>query len=566
MSARRRLADVARGLVPADLVLRNGRVFDDLTGEFVPADLAIFGDTIAGIGAYRGLQNLDVRGRIILPGFLDAFAMLEPSLLTLTEYARTVAVHGTTAAVFDYRGIAGILGLQGVIALLEEGRRAAVDVFCSAPLWCGESWDTVPTRFEALDPTLLSLPGLVAKGGHLLGQALLESTGDALDDSRFDIHLPAIVEAPGASEQEAAALAALGVAADHDWESPDEALIKLRQGLWLLAAEGSLSSSVADLKWLARTVPLLHCCLVSGACTATDLLADGHLDAALGRAVRAGIPAAEAIRMVTSRPATFFGLRDRGVLAPGYRADLAVVDDVRSFHVNLVVRGGRPVARQGESLLPAPPPLPTPNTGRMQVAPVLPNCLVIHGHGGLCRVIGLEADGSTVIREEALPQADGSLQTDPARDLCKVVVIERHTASGRVGRGFVHGLGLQRGALCCSLAGAGCNLIAAGVDDDSILLAIQQVITDGGGIAVAAEGRVTACLPLPYAGLLSPLPASLVAAALEQLDDAAWDLGWRSSHPYLDLAALADTRHGELRITERGLVDVRRRRVVALQE
>lgn len=566
MNARRRLADVARGIVPADLVLTHGRVFDALSGDFVDADLAIYGDRIAGIGAYRALQTLDLRGRSILPGFIDAGAVLEASHLGVAEYARVVSTHGTTAAVFDFRAIAAVLGLGGLMSVLTEGQRAPIDVFCAAPLSCGRRWDSAAAGFDALDPTLLSLPGLVARGGDLDGRALLETGGAVLAGGAHDAYLPAIAEAAGLTEGEAAALAALGVVADRRWDTPEEALAKLRQGLWLLAAEGTIASSVADLKWLARQAHLDRVCLVSGACTAADLAQNGHLDAALRQAVRAGIPASDAIRMVTVQPAELLAMHERGALLPGRRADVVVVEDVRNFSVNLVIKDGRPIVRQGASLLPAPAPAPAVGRLSMRPAVLLAGHLAIRGHAGACRVIGLDGSGATALQRATPASSDGLLQPDPASDLLKVAVVERHTASGRLGLGFVQGLGLAEGALCCSFAGSGQNLIVAGADDESMLQALQQVVADGGGMAVVRAGQVTASVALPHAGLLSALPAAALIAAVHDAEQAAWDLGCDALHPFLALASLADTSTGELRITEQGLVDVLHQRLLPLQD
>lgn len=567
MNVRQRLADVARGRVPADLVLTNGRIFDVLSGDLVEGDLAIFGDRIAGVGRYHGLQTLDVRGRILLPGFIDGGAVLEASLLTLSGYSRVVSTHGTTLAVFDFRAIAAVLGLQGLVSTLAEGPRTAIDVRCTLPLACAPLWDTAPGRFASLEPMHLSLPGLVARGGELDGRSLLDSGGAILDTSQYDAYLPAIVEAAGVTAEEATALAALGVVGDRAWQTPQEALAKLRQGLWLLAPEGAMASSAADLKWLARATRLDRVCLVSGSCSVADLVDVGHLDVALQRVVHAGVAAGDAVRMATSQPAALFGLHDRGALLPGRRADVVVVDDLRSFRVNLVIKDGRPIARQGVSLLPVDKG-GAAQGGRQSMHPalVLADHVAIPGHAGTCRVIGLEEDDTTTVRSGTPSWHDGRLGADVEQDIVKVAVLERHAASGRTGKGFVRGLGLREGALCCSFAGSGQNLIVVGVDEASMLAALHQVVADGGGMAVAKGGQVTATLPLPYAGLLSLLPVSELAGAVHHLHEAAWDLGCAAAHPFAAIASLADTRKRELRITEQGLVDTVNQRLVALQD
>jgi adenine deaminase len=282
--------------------------------------------------------------------------------------------------------------------------------------------------------------------------------------------------------------------------------------------------------------------------------------------VHAGVPAGDAIRMVTAQPAALFGFHDRGALLPGRRADVVVADDLRTFAINLVIRNGRPIARQGVSLLPGETPGPVQGRQSMQPALILAQHVVIRGHAGTCRIIGLEEGGTTTDRPGTPAWHDGQLCADPERDIAKVIVLERHTASGRLGKGFVQGLGLREGALCCTFAGSGQNLIVAGIDDASMLAALHHVVSDGGGMAVARDGQISAALPLPYAGLLSLLPVPELVREVHRLYEAAWDLGCAAAHPFAAIASLADTRKGELRLTEQGLVDTLNQRLVALQD
>lgn len=558
-----RLADAAAGRLPADLVLANGRVFDVLTGEFREQDVALFGERIAGVGRYRGLQTLDLRGRLLVPGFVDAGAMLEPSHLTLPEYARAVTARGTTTALFDFRDLAAVEGLSGLVGVLHEARGAPLDVYCALPLSTGETWDTAAARFTRLEPMLLSLPNLAARAGRLDGQALLrDAAALALDGA--EPWLPAIVAAPGRGGGEAAALAALGVAADRAWLDQDEALDKLRAGLWLLAEEGALITSVADLKPIARAGLLGRCCLVSGRVTVDFLLEQGQLDHALRQAIQAGLAPAEAIRLVTSQPAALLGLRDRGAILPGCRADLVALDP-RSFAVHLVLKDGKPIARAGEPLGP-PPRQRAVRAHPLRVGALGADRLAIAGRAAPCRVLGIEPAGGTALRWATPRWADGRLLADPAQDLAKIAVVERHTGQGGAALGFVQGLALREGALCCSFAGTGQHLIVAGMDDESMLRALAQVAGDGGGIAVAVGGEVRAAVALPLAGLLSPLPAAALAAAIGAVEEAAWDLGCQLPRPFVTLAALADASQGGLRLTDRGLVDAAAEQLVPLQD
>lgn len=573
MTDRRRLADLAMGRDVADLLLTNGRLLNVLTGELSVADIAIFGDHIAAVrrgpaeGEWRGIQTFNLRGRIVLPGFIDGGANLEASHLGLTNYGQLALVDGTTTAVFDFAGLASILGMAGLFALSEEAQYLPLDVFSTIPLWAAGPWESPVVHFDQVDPMLLSLPRIVARGGSLTFGELWHGNDSALAWPFPDQPLPIIVNAPGMTLGQIDALAALGVAADRGWRSVAEAMAKLEAGLWLLAGRGPCDAPLADLQPLTKTDAWQRCCLTTGARSASELLQHGHITAVLRDAVAAGIPPSHAVRMVTAAPASLFGFADRGAVLPGRIADLVVVEDLREFDVTMVVKSGELVVWRGEQLhqsavsapsLPGGVPFQTPKLDR--------KLLAVRGHPGSVRVLDLAPDGQTMLADLDLPCQKRQLLVDAEQDVCKVAVVDRHSTSGRCGVAFVRGLGLRSGALCCSFAGAAQQLIVAGVDDESMLAALDSVIADEGGIAVADGGFVRASVPLPIAGLLSASSAEELAADWDVVEQAAAALGCTLPEPFQLLAALASIELGQFRITERGLCDVGQRRLLPVQE
>lgn len=555
----------------ADCLLQGVNLLNIFTGEITRTNVALGGGRIVGIGDKyrRARETFTLRSRYLLPGFIEGHIHVESSLMTPEGFAEAVLPRGTTTVVADPHEIANVLGVGGVGYMLHASQGLPLDLYFLAPSCVPSTeWETSgaslgPAEIAKLleDESVLGLaevmdyPGVIRGKGELLEKILAaRSRGKVVDG-----------HAPGLSGEELIAYLNAGIGTDHECTMLEEAGEKLRLGMRIMIREGSQAKNMADLLPLVRPETARRFLLVSDDREAQDLLREGHLDALVRRAVSLGLSPHLAVQMVTLNPAEYFGLRDRGSVAPGRIADLVVVEDLQDFTPLLVFKRGRLVAREGHLLHPVPrlqdpAALQTVRVGRLDS-----ERLRIPGVGRMVRVIDL-VPGQIVTRQVVLevPLVQGEIRPDPSRDLLKLVVVERHGRNGNVGLGLVRGLGLRQGALASSVAHDSHNLIAAGVEDRDILAALEGVIKMGGGLALAAGGTVQASLPLPVAGLMSPEPPASVAAAMDRLHREARELGSPLPTPFAVLSFLALPVIPELRLTDRGLVDVGRGEIVPL--
>ncbi len=562
----RRRLEVARGQAAADLVLTGGRVANVYTGEWLEEDVALFDGVVIGFGDYPG-PRLDLAGRYILPGFIDGHLHLESSMLAPGELARALVPRGTTAVMADPHEIANVWGAAGLDYLLAASEGLPLDLFFLLPACVPASpLETSGARLEAPDlapyrqarrvlglAEMMNFPGVVGGDAGLFAKLALFPEGPV------DGHAPLL------SGKDLNAYRLSGIGSDHECTEAAEAREKLRLGFYLMAREGSLARNLASLLPGVPPAAWRRVMLVTDDCQPEDLLEKGHLDHRLARAVSLGLDPLTATTLVTLNPAEYFRLRDRGALAPGLAADLAVVEDLKDFRVALVFKNGRLVAEDGRLVADLDLPEPPPPPGSFRVPDLAPEAFAPSVEGERVKVIGL-IPGQLLTRKLVLPTPakDGRLAADPNRDLLKLAVIERHHGTGNLALGLVQGLGLREGALASSVAHDSHNLVVAGADDEHLLLAARHVIGLQGGLAVAAGGRVIADLPLPIAGLLSPAPLEEVAGAHRRLKEAYWALGGTLPDPFMALSFLALPVIPELKLTDRGLVDVNRFRLVPL--
>ncbi|MBI3003443.1 MAG: adenine deaminase [candidate division NC10 bacterium] len=555
----------------ADCLLEGVRLLNVFTGEVARTNVAVAGGRIVGIGeAYRrARETFALDGRYLLPGLIEGHIHVESSLLTPEGFAEAVVPRGTTTVVADPHEIANVLGVGGVQYMLRASQGLPLDCFFQAPSCVPSS--PLETAGASLGPPevaallaeerilglaeMMDYPGVIRGGPENLEKILAaRSRGKVVDG-----------HAPGLTGEGLVAYLTAGIGTDHECTTLEEAREKLRLGMRIMIREGSQAKNMADLLPLVRPESARRFLLVSDDREAQDLLREGHLDALLRRAISLGLPPHLAVQMVTLNPAEAFGLSDRGAVAPGRVADLVLVDSLQDFTPLLVFKEGRLVAREGR-LLQELPRLQDPATLKaVQVGPLSANRLRLTASGGRVRVIEV-VPGQIVTRGLVLeaPMADGEVRADPARDVLKLAVLERHGKTGNVGLGLVRGFGLREGALASSIAHDSHNLIAVGVDDRDLLAALEEVIRMRGGLAVAAGGTVRASLALPVAGLMSPEPAEKVGAAMDRLCGRARDLGSPLLNPFAVLSFLALPVIPELRLTDRGLVDVERGELVPL--
>ncbi len=561
---------VARGLEPADLVLRNAHLANVFSGDVHSADVAVYAGRIAGFGNYAGKEEIDLGGRYLCPGLCDGHVHLESAMVHPAEFARAVVPHGTTTVFADPHEIANVLGLDGVRYILDATAGLPLNVFLMAP-------SCVPATPLESSGAELNAADIVSmyRDERVLGLAemmnfpgVLNAVPEVLEKLRVSFGRPIDGHAPGLTGKDLCAYIGAGIGSDHESTVLNEALEKLRLGMALMIREGSTTHNLEDLLPLVMPGNASHCFFVSDDRHPADLLAHGHMDDILRRAeAQELLPEVTLIQLATLNAARYFHRWDLGAVAPGYRADLVVFDDLESFHASLVFKDGRLVAQDGELLEGTLPEQRTVPPLSMRVANLDVGRLAIPASGGRIRVIGVVPGQVTThaLVEEALVE-DGLAVADPARDLLKIAVVERHHATGNVGLGFIKGFGLQRGAIASSVAHDSHNIVVVGASDAEMYRAVEAVIQLGGGQVVVAGEETLAALPLPIAGLMSDQPLVQVRDQVEALQSAARGLGCTLDSPLMTMSFMALVVIPELKLSDKGLVDVTRFEIVPLFE
>jgi len=567
----KRRIDIAAGREPADLVLRNGRIVNVLSCEVHEGDVAIAEDRIVGVGRYEGRETVDLRGRYICPGFIDAHVHIESSLLSVPEFARVVSARGTSAVIADPHELANVMGTEGIRFMLASSKYCPIFVYVMASSCVPASrFESSGAELDALDiEPLLADRWVLGLAEMMNYPAVVAGDADCLAKLALPGNRPIDGHAPGLSGRALCAYVASGVGSDHECTSAAEAAEKLRLGLHIMIRDGSQARNLDALLALVRPETLDRFMFCTDDKDVEDLLAEGHIDCTIRRAVARGLNPVHAIKLATLNPARYFGLQHLGAIAPGRSASLAILDDLSDCRVWRVYHGGRLVAEEGVALDPqAPRRKPPVLRASLNVHWLEPQHFAVPApHAGECRVHVIEAQPDRIDTRrciETLHAADGRLHADPQRDLLKLAVVERHQASGQIGRGFVRGFGLRGGAIASSVAHDAHNLVVAGVNDHDLFTAAVQVVRMRGGFCVVNDGAVLADVPLPIGGLMSDLDAETLRGRLRRLHEAAWALGCKLRRPFMALSFLTLSVIGELKLTAQGLVDVGRFELIDL--
>lgn len=546
-----------RGTSEADLVIRNVRLYDLVTGALIPTDIALCGGVIVGtFGEYRGRRVIEGRGRIAVPGFIDTHLHVESSLVTPMEFDRCVARHGVTTAICDPHEIANVLGAPALDYMLAGADRTVIDLRVQLSSCVpATAFETAGGRLEAADlvgyrhhPKVIGLAEFMNFPGVLHAESGVLAKLEAFSGSHIDGHAPLL------RGKDLNGYLAAGILTDHETTTPEEALEKIRKGMTILIREGSVSKDLHALAPLLtlETSPFLAFCTDDR--NPLDIHEEGHLDYLIRTAIALGCPPLAAYRSASLTAARAFGLRDRGMIAPGKRADIVLLDDLEQCAVSDVIAGGvlvGPEAYAGRQAI-APVGLDS-----MKARKVSANDFRIPAQGSTASVIGVMP--GKIITEHLrmeLSQAGGAWACDFAQDAVKVAVVARHGINDNIGRGFVHGFGLKHGAIASSVGHDCHNICVIGADDADMAIAVNRLVALRGGFVVVENGQIRAELALPIAGLMSDRPFEALVQPLLDLRAAAKSLGVVLAEPFLQVAFLPLPVIPHLKITDLGLFDV----------
>ncbi len=556
------LIQAARGQIKATLVIKNARVINVFSGQIEETDVALYRDVIVGLGkGYRGEDESDVKGLYLAPGFIDGHVHIESSMVEVPQFARAVVPLGTTSVIADPHEIANVFGYEGIRYMMDASKYNPLNVFFMLSSCVPASpLETAGSELRAFD----LFPFLREKWVLGLGEVMnypgvLNADPNVLDkikivpDKRVDGH------APGLLGKDLNGYIAAGVQSDHECTTVQEAKEKLAAGMFVIIREGSGTKNLLDLLPLVTPENERRCFFCTDDRHPNDILHEGHINYMIKTAIRAGLSPITAIRLATLNTAEYFGLYKLGAIGPGKTADMVLFDNWQDFNIRRVYKNGVLVAQDGIAVYDTPTRPPSTLRSSVNIKWLEGDEFIIPRRGKKCRVIGIVPNQIVTESLEMEPTlADGVVVSDVQRDLLRLYVVERHRASGNIGRGLVKGFGLKKGAMATSIGHDSHNIIAVGVEDSDLIKAVTTVNKMGGGIALVQDGQVLESLELPIAGLMSNKPLEFVSARTKDLVTACHSLGVPLSDPLMTLSFLALPVIPQLKLTDLGLVDVQK--------
>ena len=555
-----KLIKVARGDSPVDLLLKNVKLVNVVSGEIYTTDIAIAGQFIVGIGpGYSGHNELDLTGLYAAPGFIDGHVHIESSMVTISQFARAVVPLGTTSVIADPHEIANVMGYEGIRFMMESAKYNPLNVFFMLPSCVPSTkMETAGSQLRAFD--ILPFMGekwVVGLGEVMNFPGVIQGDEEVLDKLKITTEKRIDGHAPGVSGKNLSAYIAAGISSDHESTTPEEALEKLRMGMYIMIREGTGTKNLRDLLRMVTPENSRRCIFCTDDRHPHDILNEGHINFMIKTAIDYGIDPITVMRMATLNAAEYFNLRKLGFLAPGNFADIVIIEDLKKLNVKMVIKNGETVAENGQLNY---HPTFKPDVklrSSVNIKWLEGNEFQIPVRGERCRVIGLIRD--QIVTEELIetPKVEnGFIQSDPDRDILRCYVVERHHASGNIGKGLVKGFGLKKGAIASSISHDSHNIVVVGVNNEDIFKVVAQINKMGGGLAVACDGQIIGVLELPIAGLLSPEPLEVVNEKLQILNQKTYQLGCRLEDPFMTISFLALPVIPRLKITDLGLVDV----------
>ncbi|MDQ3199317.1 MAG: adenine deaminase [Verrucomicrobiota bacterium] len=560
---------IARGEKPAELVFKNAQLVNVLSAEIYLTNVAVDDGRIVGLGDYEGKEVVDLEGAYLAPSLIDGHFHVESTLLTIPEFVRAAVPHGTGAMMIDPHEYANVLGLDGIRYVLESSKNLPIDFFIMLPSCVPATHlETAGARFTADDLALMiaddriaGVAELMNYPGVFLGMESELAKIRAGKGKAIDGH------APGLRGKNLNAYALAGIRSDHESTELEEAREKLRLGMHLLVREGSTERNLEHIIALVTPQNSANCSFATDDKLAGDLVEEGHLDHSIRRAIELGVAPITAIQMGSINTARHYRLRNHGAIAPRFWADFVILDDLEEFTVRRVYKKGKLVAEDGRYLGEKPAHVAQPRS-TMNVRYQAASDFKVQSDGAR-RIKVIEIVPNQIITKQALEKPkvnEGEIVSDIERDILKLVVLERHQATGNVGVGFVRGFGLQHGALGSTVAHDAHNLVVVGTNDADMLAAIRALEELRGGQVAVADGRVEAALPLPIAGLVSDQPLEIVIEKIAALNAAAKSLGCGLPAPFMSLSFLSLSPIPALKLTDQGLVDAVKMELTSLFE
>ncbi len=553
------IINVARGFEKADLVIKNANIVNVLSEEIHKADIAIVDGIIAGIGEnYSGEKEIDVNGAYVTPSFIDGHVHLESTMMLPSEFAKVALPAGTTTVIIDPHEISNVLGLHGISFMHEAVKNLPLDVYTMLPSCVPATpFETSGFDLNSYDLSLLidkpwvlglaemmNFPGVLNQDNNVMAKLeLAKSRGKCIDG-----------HAPYLHGKDLCAYIASGVKSDHECTTPDEAVEKLRLGMYVMIREGTAAKDLDALMPVLKTCNTRKCIFVTDDRHPADL--KEHINGMVRRAVEAGVDPVKAVQIASLNTAEYFGLKNLGAIAPGYKADLLILPDLKTFKPDLVIKNGVVAAENGKLIAELPENEALAVRNSVNVRWITPEDFRIEANGS--KVTALEVIPHQLITKSVVSEVkieDGNAVSNIDNDTLKICVIERHRATGNIGKGFVKGFNLKCGAIASTVAHDSHNMIVIGTNDADMYAAAVALIKCKGGKVVVKDGEVISELPLPIAGLMSDRDFDYVVNKCEELNKTAHSIGCKIEDPFMTMGFLSLPVIPELKVTDKGVFD-----------
>lgn len=553
------IINVARGFEKADLVIKNANIVNVLSEEIHKADIAIKDGIIAGIGEnYSGEKEIDIQGAYVTPSFIDGHVHLESTMMLPSEFAKVALPAGTTTVIIDPHEISNVLGLHGISFMHEAVKNLPLDVYTMLPSCVPATpFETSGFDLNSYDLSLLidkpwvlglaemmNFPGVLNQDNNVMAKLeLAKSRGKCIDG-----------HAPYLHGKDLCAYIASGVKSDHECTTPDEAVEKLRLGMYVMVREGTAAKDLDALMPVLKTCNTRKCIFVTDDRHPADL--KEHINGMVRRAVEAGVDPVKAIQIASLNTAEYFGLKNLGAIAPGYKADLLILPDLKTFKPDLVIKNGVVAAENGKLIAELPENEALAVRNSVNVRWITPEDFRIEANGS--KVTALEVIPHQLITKSVVSEVkieDGNAVSNIDNDTLKICVIERHRATGNIGKGFVKGFNLKCGAIASTVAHDSHNMIVIGTNDADMYAAAVALIKCKGGKVVVKDGEVISELPLPIAGLMSDRDFDYVVNKCEELNKTAHSIGCKIEDPFMTMGFLSLPVIPELKVTDKGVFD-----------